>query len=543
MKAVSFGKADAALGELAVLHHLISEHMLSDLEVSGEAIMGDLVYSLLNIATRKDLPVLASILTKGLASISAEEKRALQAKWLDNSYFSGDSNSLSEKEKQFIIDHPAIRFRIRSSVPPFEFYEDGQAKGIAVDYINRICKELGIRPEFILDDRPLNEAFKEIEEGRHDFDTLLYAVKNPKREERFSFGVPFLAYPSVVITHKEGPFVSSVSDLVNKKVAVEKGYLTNKWLQRDYPDLERLQVNNTIDALRLVSERKVDAYVGNMAVANYMINRKGMTDLKVAAPSGYDTVSFSFVGPKEWPELTSLLSKGIRMIPADEHSRIQQNWFSLQIVEKFDYTKLLYTAICFLVIVALMLYRNRSIRKINYKLELSYKEIEEKNRLLEELAVTDSLTKLYNRNKLDETLITEVNRSIRYSSVFGVIILDIDNFKRVNDVHGHEIGDKILQEFADILKSHSRKSDVVGRWGGEEFVIICCETSKEGLLAFAENLREKIASHPFALGEQKTASLGVSLYQRGEEIKSLLKRADNALYKAKENGRNRVEIL
>lgn len=137
----------------------------------------------------------------------------------------------------------------------------------------------------------------------------------------------------------------------------------------------------------------------------------------------------------------------------------------------------------------------------------------------------------------------EANRSNRYPSKFGVIMLDIDNFKRVNDVHGHQIGDKILQEFADILKSHSRKSDIVGRWGGEEFLIICCETCEEGMLAFAENLREKIATYPFTLGEQKTASLGLSLYQKGEDIKDLVKRADSALYKAKEKGRNRVELL
>jgi polar amino acid transport system substrate-binding protein len=543
MKSVSFGKADAALGELAVLHHLMAAHMLSDLTVSGEAIMGDLVYSLLNIATRKDLPILASILSKGLESISIEEKRALRMKWLDRPGAVLSDGNLLESEKRFIKEHPVVRFRTRSSVPPFEFYEGGQAKGIAVDYIRRICEELGIEPEFVIDDRPLDEAFKEIEGDRTDFDTILYTVKNASREERFSFGDAYLAYPSVVITRKDGVFVGAMADLANKKVAIEKGYLTNKWLARDHPEIEVLQVDHTIDALKMVNDKQVDAYVGNMAVANYMINRRGMDELKIAAPSGYDTVSFSFIGPREWPELPSLMSKGLHSIPADEHSRLQQKWFSLQIVEKFDYEKLLYTVIVFIVVVTLLLYRQNSIRKMNDKLELSYKEIEEKNKLLEELAVTDNLTKLYNRNKLDEVLVTESNRSNRYASIFGVIMIDIDNFKRVNDVHGHQIGDKILQEFAEILRANSRKSDIVGRWGGEEFLIVCCETSVAGTVAFAENLREVIASYPFTLGEQKTASLGVSLFQRGEDVTALLKRADNALYKAKENGRNRVEIL
>ncbi len=189
---------------------------------------------------------------------------------------------------------------------------------------------------------------------------------------------------------------------------------------------------------------------------------------------------------------------------------------------------------------------NKSLKEaIEHKeiIQKQQKELEDKNRFLEELSVTDNLTKLYNRNKLDEVLSIEANRSNRFEHAFGVVIIDIDYFKSVNDLYGHQMGDTVLKEFADILKSNSRKTDTVGRWGGEEFLIICSETNLEGILSFAQSIREKISSFPFAIGEKKTASFGVSVYKKDENVESMIKRADDALYNAKENGRNRVEFL
>jgi len=168
-------------------------------------------------------------------------------------------------------------------------------------------------------------------------------------------------------------------------------------------------------------------------------------------------------------------------------------------------------------------------------------EIVTKNLELEQLSITDNLTRLFNRNKLDEILELEYNRANRYQYSFGVILIDIDHFKNVNDTYGHQMGDTVLKEIAKILKIHTRKTDTVGRWGGEEFLIICSETDLEGILSLAEKIRQEIANFSFDLKEQKTASFGISIYKKNETIDNLLKRADNALYKAKENGRNRVE--
>ena len=178
--------------------------------------------------------------------------------------------------------------------------------------------------------------------------------------------------------------------------------------------------------------------------------------------------------------------------------------------------------------------------KIGYRAILE--DVTDKKRI-EELSITDKLTGIYNRAKLEEVLIYEYNKANRFSYTFGLILIDIDYFKVVNDTYGHQMGDKVLQEIANILKKYSRKTDTVGRWGGEEFLIICSKSKLEGMMVLAEKLRESIASYSFAINEQKTASFGISMYKDKEEMKELISRADQALYAAKSNGRNTVEYL
>ncbi|TLP36187.1 GGDEF domain-containing protein [Arcobacter arenosus] len=158
------------------------------------------------------------------------------------------------------------------------------------------------------------------------------------------------------------------------------------------------------------------------------------------------------------------------------------------------------------------------------------------------LSITDKLTGVFNRLKLDEALNDEFNRSSRFKSNFGVIIIDIDYFKKINDTFGHLVGDQVLIEFAKILETNIRKIDVLGRWGGEEFMIICPETNFQGTIKVAQSLREIISEYEFLTVNKINASFGVSAYNKDDEnIDKIIARADSALYKAKVNGRNRVE--
>ena len=161
------------------------------------------------------------------------------------------------------------------------------------------------------------------------------------------------------------------------------------------------------------------------------------------------------------------------------------------------------------------------------------------------LATTDGLTELYNHRYFQDMMKQQIEQSKRYNSKFSLIMIDIDYFKQFNDKYGHQAGDAVLKQVAQILKRNTRISDYVCRYGGEEMAIILPNTGFDETLNNAERIRKAVEETPFKLSltqeGQVTISLGVSSYNGEEETaQDIIKRADNALYKAKENGRNQV---
>jgi diguanylate cyclase (GGDEF)-like protein len=166
------------------------------------------------------------------------------------------------------------------------------------------------------------------------------------------------------------------------------------------------------------------------------------------------------------------------------------------------------------------------------------KELLEDNNELARMALTDSLTGLSNRTHMNQILRQEYARFERHDQRFGIIMLDIDHFKNVNDSFGHDAGDKVLKKLAQIIASAIRTSDFVARWGGEEFLICCTTIEETDLLPIAETIRKLVASSDFEKVKQITTSLGCAAIVKGESISDLIKRSDIALYEAKNNGRN-----
>ncbi|MBN2887552.1 MAG: GGDEF domain-containing protein, partial [Chromatiaceae bacterium] len=169
------------------------------------------------------------------------------------------------------------------------------------------------------------------------------------------------------------------------------------------------------------------------------------------------------------------------------------------------------------------------------------RELADKNLQLEALSTTDWLTKISNRIKLESDFSAQLDRARHFGTSFAVLLCDVDYFKRINDTFGHQAGDQVLVELAGLLKSTMRQSDQVGRWGGEEFMLILPETSLDAALTLAERLRLLVSQHSFPGGAASvTISVGVSAYRADDTQESLTERADQALYRAKSEGRNRV---
>jgi diguanylate cyclase (GGDEF)-like protein len=159
------------------------------------------------------------------------------------------------------------------------------------------------------------------------------------------------------------------------------------------------------------------------------------------------------------------------------------------------------------------------------------------------LATTDTLTGIANRREFTMQLEKEIERAKRYGTPLSLVMYDIDYFKRVNDTYGHDAGDSVLQVLTAVVKTKIRAVDIVARWGGEEFMILMPQSDGAAAGGAAEKLRQEIAQHPFEQVGTLTVSFGVTEFTPQDDMNAFLKRVDDALYQAKENGRNRIEIL
>ncbi|MFZ4855409.1 MAG: diguanylate cyclase [Desulfuromonadaceae bacterium] len=170
-------------------------------------------------------------------------------------------------------------------------------------------------------------------------------------------------------------------------------------------------------------------------------------------------------------------------------------------------------------------------------------ELKEANKTISHQAATDDLTELYNRRYFNENLTAALSAARRHTYPLSIIMIDLDNFKKVNDTHGHSTGDLVLKTFANLLKEMIRTEDVAARWGGEEFIVLLSHTSSDAAAALAERIRSAFEQQTIsAKSIVLSASFGVVQLQESDDADILISRADAALYRAKHEGRNRVVV-
>ena len=246
-----------------------------------------------------------------------------------------------------------------------------------------------------------------------------------------------------------------------------------------------------------------------------------------------------------------LLDAFIDVYVLDEEQTIIENIFTPEL------TELWMRSLVTFILITMGIFSRKSIQKhieldnilINHKNELEklvIERTEELSRKTEEmiiLANQDPLTGLSNRRKFNESLLQEYNRFTRHKVPFTLIMIDIDYFKKVNDTYGHDVGDQVIIKLSSTVKNNIRKTDELARWGGEEFILLAIETDENGYKVLAENTYNVIKEIEYDKLDKITASIGVTCSQEGDELEDILKRADNALYQAKDNGRDRIEYL
>ena len=445
-----------------------------------------------------------------------------------------------EKEKKYLENKSTIKMCVDPNWMPFErINEQHEHEGMASDILNTVQERTGITLELI----PTKNWQESIDFAKaRKCDIYSLAMQTPRRQKYMNFTKPYLSFPFVIATQVKELFVENLESIVDKPLVMVKGYAYVEILKNRYPLIDITEVNSMIEGLKLVQNGKAYGLIDTLATVAYTLQKEGMVDVKISGKFE-ENWDLAIASRNDEPILNTVLQKALTSITEKEKRDIYNSWFSIKYEQRVDYSLIWKILSVSFIIFVFILYWNRKLTKLNKKLHIANEELKNAQEILSKIAITDSLTGLYNRNKLNEELNNEYNRAIRFNQSFGIIIMDIDYFKDINDTFGHQAGDGVLIKIASLLQENTRKVDTVGRWGGEEFFIICPKSDLDGVINVAESLKSTISKHKFPIVGYKTASFGVTTYKAGDTIERIISRADAALYKAKKSGRDNVEDL
>lgn len=331
---VAQGKADAIVGDLASLAYQIQKFNLINLKINTRI---NLPAKGLAIGVRKDYPIFAGILEKALSSISEDEHIRIRRKW-SVLEIPGETDhtpkakspaaiALTPLEKKFIKDHPLITIGIDPMFIPFEYVDEkGLYAGISSDYVKLLNKRLGINLQ-VVQDLSWSQAFQKARNG--EIDVLPCVGVTRERLALFNYSQPYISRFVVIVTRRDGPMILQLSDLSGKKVAVERNTFHEGFVKEKtniqphaYPTMKK--------ALVAVSSAKADAFIGDVAASSYWIKKMHLTNLKIAGPADFAPQTLHFAVQKKYPELISIINKGLESISDEEKTQIRNRWISIE---------------------------------------------------------------------------------------------------------------------------------------------------------------------------------------------------------------------
>ncbi|WP_135078989.1 transporter substrate-binding domain-containing protein [Terasakiella sp. SH-1] len=333
LRMASTGQIDAVIDTLGVVGYLIAENSLVNLKIAGPT---KLKSTPLAFGVRSDWPVFREILEKTLKTIPVDEVRKMREKWMSLASQTADlrarSNNLvkllSDEELAFLAKHKKVRVRV-GDWAPFHFVENGQPQGMALDHLKWMFDQLNVEMEIV----PLswNEALENIEKLQK-IDILPTIAYSKERERHVLFTDDYLSYPMVIFNKQTDKFVS-MEDLSGKKVAVERNFIMHKLLEQDFPNINLFVVESTQDALEAVSFGEADAYISNMAVGSYLIEKLGLSNMRVSGRTPYKHDLQHIGVRKDWPEMVSILNKTLYAMTDQTKRDIRHKWLE---IESFD---------------------------------------------------------------------------------------------------------------------------------------------------------------------------------------------------------------
>ncbi|MGJ0290618.1 diguanylate cyclase [Aliarcobacter cryaerophilus] len=435
--------------------------------------------------------------------------------------------SLTKSEKEYLNSKHSLKMCIDPFWYPIEFMKDGKISGITSDLKRYFEEKIQINID-VVPTNNWNESLDFIKDKKCDIISSISPSYD--RMSYLNFTKPILTLPIVVTTQKDKPFLRDISLLKNEKIAILKGHFIAEYIKDYFPYLKIVEVASMNEGLYLVEQGEVYGYIDNALVLSSTMQKEFSNSLKIGFR--FDILDEISIGTRnDEPILNDIFSRLVDDLDEVKKQDFLNKWTIItEQVGWFSLKELLFLIIFTTIIFACLVFYQKRLRVLNKELKRLY--------------LTDKLTGLYNRFKIDKELILEKEKIDRNSSYScSLMLLDIDYFKNINDTLGHLVGDLVLKDISNLLKNNLRKTDIVGRWGGEEFLIILPFTSKDIAKKIAENLRALIEENNFSykMNRKITISIGVTEFSKSKSVEDTLLLVDNLLYKAKENGRNRVE--
>lgn len=513
---VIYAEADATFGNGST-SYLLSKMLLPYLDIAYP-----LEHNLnLAFAVRKDWPEAISILNKGLATISHHDRVRLKQKW----FFTTEHvrvNNLTETEKVYLKNKKQITMCVDPMWMPFEKIKDGKHIGISASYFKLFQKDIGI-PIKLINTNSWTQSLEFAEKRKCDILSLV--MRTTINSNYLNCSKDYLEAPMGLATKKNISFIDNFKSLKNVKIGIVKDYGIGEIIKYEYPDINIVEVKNITDGLQQVERGDIFGFIDTIPVISNELQANYSNNLKITGK--FNTTLKLGVGVRNDDlVLLNIFNKVIGNLTPKKKQDILDKHISIQYQQGFDYLLFVKIFTVFTIVSLFLLYR--------------YVTLKFYNKELKKLSLTDSLTQVPNRLYLDNNYEREEKRSLRYSSELSIMIVDIDLFKNINDIYGHKVGDNVLIEFANILSTSIRSSDILGRWGGEEFLIICPETNLKEAEILAQKIRKNIEKFDFTNVDSLTCSIGVTNYHKDDKKEDTFIRADKALYTAKNNGRNAV---
>jgi len=447
-----------------------------------------------------------------------------QANFDANSFIFDKTKVLLDKNTNNYLRDNQFTLLVQPNNIPYSFKMTNTLIGLEIDFWNLLSEKTN---------KPFN-----IEEtiGNNSLNIFTDSIKTKFKystkyikSDKYIYTNSIAKIPIVMATKYTKNSVNNLEHLNGVTIGVFSDLDIIKNLQTKYPKINFIEINSIDNGFHRLKRNEIYGFVNDIYSISHKINFEKLSDFKIALTlDGYlnifletEIINKPFI---------DLLNIAISKLSIEEKNNILNTYQQILYHEKNNIIDILKYLVPLFLLLGVFMY-------MNFKLNSEIKKRKEIEKELLKLANKDSLTNIFTRRKIEELCEHEIDRNYRYHTIFSIIFFDLNDFKPINDKLGHHIGDEVLIKVAKTIANNIRNSDSLGRWGGDEFLIILPETNIEQAKKLVLNLEEKISDIVFDSNKNLkiSCSFGVAEYQKEDTFDSLMERADKLMYISKAN--------